>query len=410
MAEPGTAAPIEETPSEEILLLERLRAMRASRVGAYVVHLHLSELRPGNRKPHFIRIAARSFEMLITNFDVVMFQLANTDFVLLCREVPVDDVDASISKARALFSEDPLTAGDVMEDQFSTWHDISQDGDYTAFMTVAADLLEDQQKRQLADDAMSGRTMEGNPLTPANVSAINRRLHATPIEDLIREQTAVQVHVGGKGKVLFRENYISMFDLQKRIAPDINLFGSTWLFQYLTETIDKRLLLAIQKVDFDAMDDAISLNLNIGTVLAREFQQFTRVVGDNASKVVIEVQLINIFADLGAFIYARDSLQERGFRVLIDGLNPLSLQFFEPGLLAADFVKIGWGREFLGEVQDTRLGEMRDVVEHTGSDRVILARVDSEDAVKWGLNLGITRYQGHYIDTVVEAMTAKGII
>ena len=54
--------------------------------------------------------------------------------------------------------------------------------------------------------------------------------------------------------------------------------------------------------------------------------------------------------------------------------------------------------------------EMRDVVEHTGQDRVILARVDSEDAIKWGLNLGITRYQGHYIDTVVEAMVAKGII
>ena len=297
-----------------------------------------------------------------------------------------------------------------MEDQFSTWHDISQDGDYTAFMTAAADLLQDQQKHQLADDALSGRAMEGDPLTPANVSAINRRLHATPIEDLIREQTAVQVHVGGKGKVLFRENYISMFDLQKRIAPNINLFGSPWLFQYLTETLDQRLLLAIQNADFDAMGEAISLNLNIGTVLAREFQQFSRVVGDNASKVVIEVQLINVFADMGAFFYARDSLQERGYRVLIDGLNPLSLQFFEPGLLDADFVKIGWGREFMGEVQDTRMVEMRDVVEHTGQDRVILARVDSEDAIKWGLNLGITRYQGHYIDTVVEAMVAKGII
>lgn len=410
MAEPGTAAPIQEAPSEEFLLLERLRGMRASREGAYVVHLHLSELRPGNRKPHFIRIAARSFELLIANFDVVLFQLANSDFVLLCRESPVDDVDSSISKARALFSEDPLAAGDGMEDSFATWYDISQDGDYAAFMTVAADLLEAQKKRQLADDALSGGAMEGEPLTPANVSAINRRLNATPIEDLIREQTAVQVHVGGKGKVLFHENYISMFDLQKRIAPGINLFGNPWLFQYLTETIDRRLLLAIQRLDFDAMEAAISLNLNIGTVLAREFQQFSRVVGDNASKVVIEIQLINVFADLGSFFYARDSLKERGYRVLLDGLNPLSLQFFEPGLLDADFVKIGWGREFLGEVQDTRLGEMRDVVEQTGKERVILSRVDSEDAVKWGLNLGITRYQGHFIDTVVEAMYAKGII
>jgi hypothetical protein len=226
MAESGTAASIQEAPSEEILLLERLRGMRTSRAGAYVVHLHLSELRPGNRKPHFIRIAARSFELLITNFDVVLFQFANSDFALLCREVPVDEVDASITKARALFSEDPLTAGDAMEDPFATWYDLSQDGDCAAYMTVAADLLGEQQKRLLADDATSGRTMEGTPLTPANVSAINRKLHATPIEDLIREQTAVQVRVGGKGEVLFHENYISMFDLQKRVAPDINLFGS----------------------------------------------------------------------------------------------------------------------------------------------------------------------------------------
>jgi hypothetical protein len=158
MAEPGSAAPIQETPSEEILLLERLRANRA---GAYLVHLHLSELSPGNRKPHFIRIAARSFEMLITNYDVVLFQLANSDFILLCREAPVDEVDAAISKARALFSEDPLTGRDDLDDRFATWYDISQDGDYSAFMTAAADLMEAHQRRQLADDAMSGRTMEG---------------------------------------------------------------------------------------------------------------------------------------------------------------------------------------------------------------------------------------------------------
>ena len=138
--------------------------------------------------------------------------------------------------------------------------------------------------------------------------------------------------------------------------------------------------------------------------------QFSRIVGDNASKVGIEVQLINVFADLGAYFYARDLLQGRGYRVLIDGLNPLCLQFFESGLLGADFVKIRWGRELLDEVQGNRMVEMRDVVEHTGKDRLILARVDSEDALKWGMKLGITSYQGHYIDTMVAAMYTKGLI
>ena len=57
---------------------------------------------------NFIRIAAPSFEMLITNFDVVLFQLANSDFILLCRAAPADEVDAAISKPRALSSQDPL--------------------------------------------------------------------------------------------------------------------------------------------------------------------------------------------------------------------------------------------------------------------------------------------------------------
>ena len=53
---------------------------------------------------------------------------------------------------------------------------------------------------------------------------------------------------------------------------------------------------------------------------------------------------------------------------------------------------------------------MRDVVEHAGSESVILAHVDSEDAIKWGLELGIRRYQGRYVDTIVDAMLEKGII
>ena len=41
---------------------------------------------------------------------------------------------------------------------------------------------------------------------------------------------------------------------------------------------------------------------------------------------------------------------------------------------------------------------------------MILARADSEDAIKWALGLGIQRFQGHFIDRVVDAMITKGII
>ena len=242
------------------------------------------------------------------------------------------------------------------------------------------------------------------------MSAITHKLQGVRIADLIRQQTAVEVFSGAKGEVLFREHYVAIAGLQKRMSPDINLFSDTWLFQYLTETLDRRLLAVVARKNFAKLSESISINLNISTVLAGDFQHFHRSVGDNTRRVVIELQLIDIFADLQAFHYARETLQDQGYRALIDGMTPLTFQYFDPGQLMADYVKINWLAEFLGEMPDERIAEIRDVVENTGKEKVILARVDCEEAVKWALSLGVTRFQGHFIDTLVEAMISKGIL
>ena len=113
---------------------------------------------------------------------------------------------------------------------------------------------------------------------------------------------------------------------------------------------------------------------------------------------------------MSSFDFARDWLRDNGYRVLIDGLNPLSLQFFDPGMLGGDFVKISWNRESIRGENEERLDELREVVANADKTRVVLARVDSEEAVNWGLSLGIQRFQGHYVDKIVDAMNTKGII
>ena len=201
-----------------------------------------------------------------------------------------------------------------------------------------------------------------------------------------------------------------MSDLQKRVAPNVNLFGSQWLFQFLTETVDRRLLSVLAARDLSNLADSISLNLNISTVLGREFQYFHQKVGEGTNKVIIELQMVDIFADMAAYKNARDLLQNNGYRVLIDGLSPLALQFFDPAMLEADLVKISWGQEFEAEGEEGRTDDMRTVVKSVGAENIILGRTDSEDAIVWALSLGINRFQGYYIDTVVEAMVVKGII
>lgn len=232
-------------------------------------------------------------------------------------------------------------------------------------------------------------------------------MRSTQIADIIRNQSVYHVIPGQKGAIVFREYFIAMGELKKRVAPNVNLFGSPWLFQYLTETLDKRMLAVMSRRNLAESNSAISLNLNINTVMSRDFQQFHESIADHTSQVVIEIQVIDIFADLSAYHYAHDFLRDRGYRVLVDGLSPISINFFDPSILQADFLKISWGPEFVGEEQDDKLDDMRRIISRAGKNGVILSRVDSQDAVKWGASLGISRFQGYFIDKLVSAMSAQ---
>lgn len=394
---------------EEAMLVERLRKIADDPRDHFAAHLHLSRLRAGNRQPRFLDIAKRAFDQLAINTQSTLYALANSDLVLICNKVPVEQTDEPVEKVRGLFREDPLmqAAGGGMEDRFVSWYDLSSKDDYNNFYAAAEQLLAAGIAAARRAEAVQSAAVKGAPVTSANLGEIERKLKSIRISDLIREQPAVEIGSGGQAGLLFRENYISMSDLRDRIAPGVNLFSSPWLFQYLTEVIDRKLLALVAQRELAKQRHAVSMNLNIGTVLGRDFQEFHQAVGANAAKVVIEMQIIDIFADMNAYTFARDGLQKRGYRVLVDGITPLALYFFDPSLLKADFFKITWGPEFASETPDSRIAAARENIARTGKNHVILARVDTEQAIRWGLSLGVTRFQGHFIDRLAKAIATK---
>jgi len=384
---------------EENILLAQMERLRGHRGGQYAVHLHLSALKPINRQAHFIDIASRSFESLSASQDCHVYRLANLDIALICNNVPIDDLDPVIDKVRALFGEDPLTAAEPgsFEDRFATWYDLSNDEDYGTFHQICEDLAaaaEARREQQVQD--VKQQEMEGNPLTPVELGTINRKILKVPLSDLVRDQVAVRVVPGGKSEIMFREFYVSVSDLRDKVAPKINLFSNPWLFQYLTESLDRRIIAQMAQREIGNMSESVSLNLNIQSVLGRDFQMFAQQIGEHANKVIIELQIVDIFSDMNAYIFACEKLRAVGFRILIDGLNPLAVQFFDPSTLNPDFIKIAWGPEFVGDDQERRAEEVREIVEHAGRERVIIARVDTEEAVKWGFSLGVSHFQGYF--------------
>lgn len=401
------ATEVHEAQGQDSMLLDRLRRLEGNTIGMTAVHFHLSRLRDHNRQPHHIRIAERSFDGLASAAEIQVFTLSNRDLVLLTRNAKTSDIERTVFKLRALFKGDPLLINEAQgEDRFSTWYDLHRDGE------VLRDALRAIAGTEPRPDGETIRptaqpNLVGRPMDPEALDEVCLAVARVGFLDLIRQQSAISIGAGGQGQVLFREHYVAIRELQKRLAPGIDLLSNRWLFQHLTELLDQRVLSTFARQDFAALQRPISLNLNLATLMSPQFKAFDRHVGEYTAKVVIEVQKIDVFADIGAYGYLREILQERGYRVLIDGLNPLSLQFFDPGLLKADLFKVAWGEEFLEQAPPERIAEMRALIQTMGRDKVIVAHVDSEEAIKFGLSLGVTRFQGHFIDRLLTAMAAK---
>ena len=403
--------------SQEKRLLDTLARLRSNNSGIYAVHLYLSELPASHKQPHFIRMVSRTLESLATKQEVDIYNLGNLDVVLICRNTPIDEVDDAVFQVRTIFHEDQITQTEdgSAEDRFSTWYDLSQSTDFKDFEEAVKSIeyaVKDIEKKH-TEGTSTGRasaSMTGEPLTPDILQDIKQKLLEARIGDLVHRQPAIKVGAGKKQELAFREHYIAMAELRKRIAPKINIFSSHWLFQYLSETIDARVLEVLSRIDYANTQYPVSVNLNVATIMSRPFQSFDAIVGDQTRKVIVEIQMIDIFANMGNYIKARDWLQDRGYRVLVDGLNPLTLDFFNPKSLKADYVKMNWGPEVQGGVGHEQTQRIKSVVGSMKLGTVVLSRVDSEEGVSWGLGLGIICYQGHFIDKVVSAMAAKGAL
>ncbi|MDP6428732.1 MAG: hypothetical protein QGH73_06430 [Rhodospirillales bacterium] len=406
-----TAISEERTP--ESSLLDHVERVTHARSDRFAVVINLSRLSPHNRQPHHIRIASRTFDTLLNSHDVQLYVLGNGDIVLMCKDVRIDDVDYMIDKLRTLFRNDPLAArGGAGGHEFTDWYDFEVEFD-ALFELTRAWAARAKRNAARSEDASAGRGIgtgfAGQPLDPYSLAKVDDSLSRLRIVELLREQPAVIVGLDGSEKILFREKFVSIAELQRRVAPGFNLVSNPWLFQHLTETIDRRVMAAMARDDFAKISGNISLNLNVKSVLSKDFQRFDEAVAEHTGKFIIEMQKIDVFSDIENFTYARNWLRDRGYRVLLDGLNPLSLQYFDPGLLGADYYKVAWGTEFVETESKEAHAETAALVEKIGPECFILGRTDSEGAMSWALTLGIRRFQGFFIDRLVKRQAEKAM-
>jgi EAL domain-containing protein (putative c-di-GMP-specific phosphodiesterase class I) len=306
---------------------------------------------------------------------------------------------------RLLFAEDPLIQSEAgaATSRFATWFTLeNQYNDLLSAVKRIAVTAEEQRETAAARARAEGRQATRQAMDPNTLAKLEALLGRTDLSNLMRRQAIANVAGSGQPMALIRELTISIADLQSSVAPDIDLFGDQWLFQRLTQTLDRRMLAALARAEDQSLTQQVSLNLNVSTILSPEFVAYDQMVKpEHRSSVVIEMQKIDIFADPGAFLFARDFLKERGYKLALDGVTFMVLPFIDREKLGLDLIKVQYSSDMLVDMPGQGIHRMKEYVERCGRARMILYRIEDERALKFGQGFGISLFQGRYIDKLL---------
>jgi hypothetical protein len=390
----------------EKLLLDTAQRLARFRAERRVLHVHLSRLRPYNRRGPHLRIAANTFEKVVKQFDGSIFQLGNGDIVFVCKDASAEALDDAVARLRYLFSEDPLTheVNDATSGGFVTWYDLEHD--YDRFLALAQRLYDefDLDSAGIAGNAGQAKAEAADRLSidARRFGELVERLQGADLSSLLRRQPIAALLPGNEPHVVFRELYISIADLRDMVTPGYEIAGDRWLFRHLTNTLDRRMLSLLVRNDDGFLQSSFSININVATLLSPDFLEFDAGLRSGArGTILLELQLVDIFADIGAYLFAREFAKERGYRLCLDGVDHDTLPYVDRNRLGLDFVKVPWRPE-MADLGEARLDQFRGFVEGLGRARAILCHVGSDEAVRFGHATGFALFQGRHIDQLLD--------
>lgn len=401
----------ENIASQAYLLLDYAQRLDRHREGRRAVHIHLSRLKPQNRREQHIRVAVNTFQELVSQYDGQVFVLSSCDLVFLFKDAKISDIDEAVMRLRYLFSEDPLAQGNDEEDlaRFCTWYNIQ--ANYNAFLETVEKLYEDEQRRErrLAAAAEAAGDTDENPedrapLKPEQLGRLETFLERADLSSVLRRQHICAVIGENAPQSIFKELFISIGDLAQTVLPDVDLAANRWLFQHLTQTLDRRMLKLLGRADDSDLFSSFSLNLNIETLVHPDFIEFDKSLRTGSrGTIVIELQPVDVFADFNAFMFARDFAHEKGYRICLDGIGINFFEMIERKKMEVDLVKLVWTPELAKEANEARHQAIATHIAETGKSRIILSRCDTPAAIRLGQSLGITMFQGRYIDSLLQS-------
>jgi hypothetical protein len=226
------------------------------------------------------------------------------------------------------------------------------------------------------------------------VEHTHRQMGDARFADLFVRSQQIALNDPNRGiQPVMTEFFISMSAIRQHLLVGVDMRHNKNVFNQLTVTLDRILLKCIDRVR--RPEQRCSLNINIESVFASEFEAFEKRSLNSLRPFNFEFRASDVMANFTEFIAARDLIQSRGGTIALDGLSPQMIGIIDVSQLQANMAKVFWqagiGPELLRrQAQFERLRNAGVVL--------ALARVDDPEGFVTGRDLRFGLLQGFEID------------
>jgi len=382
---------------QEQALLHHVKRLERAGGSHRAVQVHLSKLITFQRLPECFEVVRVMLAREAKKFDASLFALFNSDIFVVLPGDALARMDEVLDRVGHVLGIDPFFASDGAAQEFCTRFDFASQ--FGALTDRIEQLIQARsEKDHLARSARKADS-EGKPLDLSNLALLEKTIAQADLSGMTSRQAICEVGDDGRPVPLFYELFTSIGTLRQMLMPDQNLFSDRWLFQYLTAKLDQRMLVWLTRNDDATLRHSFSMNINIASVLSPRFLEFdARLDKTRRNTIVIELQKMDVFADVTRYLFAREFLLDRGYRICLDGLTSTSLPFIERQKLGFDLIKLHWTPQLRQQMEGKDGEKLRDAVQGANPRRIILMRCESDDAIELGREHGISLFQGYFLD------------
>jgi hypothetical protein len=381
-------------PDQSEALREILRQTQLSGASRRALLLHTDRLPALLAKPHHLRLARESLFSLEGADRAQVFELARGRCAVVWRARGESEIGEVLRSLENLIADQPSDQGPKLGELVTTY-DLPQQAGW---------LLDELDEEPPPKPAQPAR-----PMTVQLLAGIEEALARADLSQFARWRTVMRITLAAQPNArlprietepAWDERYFAVHALGDSLCPDYGLKVEPWLFRRLSRMLDRRMLAMLASPKDMHSLGTFAIGMNVPAILGADFQRFDDALpATQRGEVVLCLQPADMLSDPAAFLFARNFVHSRGYRLALVGASLDQLRVLDLAAAGFHYIHAPLTPDVMADAR--LLTSLR-----PPDTELVVTGLDRANDVRWAAMRGITLGRGRALARV-SAVTAS---